>query len=112
MYQWVLQVDVRTEKLFANEWVFHIKPLKVSHFSQSKKQPSFRIPLFWLVSNGNPGGEPKSMWVPQKTTRVRATELRLMVEKQQLSCFPHRCSVDGGRVVHVLGVSRPREGVT
>ncbi|CAJ1356748.1 unnamed protein product [Effrenium voratum] len=31
----------------------------------------------------------------------------LMVEKQQLSCFPHRCSVDGGRVVHVLGERFP-----
>ncbi|CAE8638393.1 unnamed protein product, partial [Polarella glacialis] len=26
---------------------------------------------------------------------------------QQLSCFPHSCSVDGGRVVHVLGERFP-----
>lgn len=28
------------------------------------------------------------------------------VVKQQLCCFPQRCSVEGGRVVHVVGVAR------
>ena len=38
----ILPRDVWTEQLFANSWVFRIKPLEVIHFEQrSRKQPRF-----------------------------------------------------------------------
>ena len=36
---------------------------------------------------------------------------RLIVEmegQQQLTCFPKHCTVDGGRIVHIVGAAGPK----
>ena len=41
-------------------------------------------------------------WISRKPTTF-SRKFLMPRQLQQLSCFPQQCSVDGGRVVHVLG---------